>query len=116
MLYLLQTRHLIDPGTIDIILLVVLIIVHASIFGGFCAYVARSKNLNPDGWRVLGLVFGVFALIAVAGCPIKRSFTEKEAECLPIKKCPKCVEWVKREALVCKYCSHNFKDEGLFKE
>lgn len=36
---------------------------------GFAAFIAKSKNRDPGNWFVLGLLFGVFALIGVAAVP-----------------------------------------------
>lgn len=35
------------------------------IIGFFCAFIAQEKN-RSGGWFVLGLLFGIFALIAIA--------------------------------------------------
>jgi hypothetical protein len=37
---------------------------------GFCVYLAEEKNRNSTVWGVLGLLFGIFALIATAGLPV----------------------------------------------
>lgn len=39
------------------------------LFAITCAVIAGSKNRNPLGWGALGLVGGVFALVAVAAMP-----------------------------------------------
>ena len=39
------------------------------VVGGFSAFVAKQKNRDPVGWFLLGLLFSLFALIAVASVP-----------------------------------------------
>lgn len=39
------------------------------VFGGFCAYVASEKNRSAVAWGILGALFGLIALIAIAGLP-----------------------------------------------
>jgi hypothetical protein len=47
---------------------------------GFSAYVADVKNRNAATWGILGLVFGIFALIAIAGLPVAEPTTERARE------------------------------------
>lgn len=44
--------------------------------GGFAAFIAREKNREPFGWFILGAIFGIIALISIAGAPSM----EREAE------------------------------------
>lgn len=37
--------------------------------GGTAAYIAGTKNRDGTSWFFLGLIFGVFALIAIAAVP-----------------------------------------------
>ena len=46
-----------------------ILIVVAVAGGGFTAAVASSKNRDPVGWFVLGALFPLFGLIAVAAMP-----------------------------------------------
>ena len=43
--------------------------VQAVVSATFCAVVADGKNRSVPAWIVLGLVFGLYALVAVAGLP-----------------------------------------------
>ena len=40
------------------------------ICAGFCAYVAKAKNLNRTNWFSLGFLFSIIALIALIGLPV----------------------------------------------
>ena len=54
----------------DIALVVVMIVViHASIAAAFCACLAAEKNRDAWSWFFLGAVFGLIALIAIVGMP-----------------------------------------------
>lgn len=37
--------------------------------GGVSAYIASQKNRSTLNWLLLGLIFGIFALIAIAAVP-----------------------------------------------
>jgi hypothetical protein len=50
-------------------MLIALIIIDAIVCAGFCAYISGQKNRNTTSWLLLGLLFGVFALIAIAATP-----------------------------------------------
>lgn len=44
----------------------------------FSAWLARQKNYAPARWFILGLIFGIFGLIAIAGAP--HIFSGKQLE------------------------------------
>lgn len=46
---------------------------------GFAAFIAKSKNRDPGNWFVLGLLFGVFALIGIAAVPALSQASSTEA-------------------------------------
>lgn len=37
-----------------------------------CGFMAEAKGLNPTGWVIGGVVFGVFAIIVLAFVPSKK--------------------------------------------
>ncbi len=39
------------------------------ICAGFSSYIANQKNRSATNWFVLGLLFGIFALISIAAIP-----------------------------------------------
>ncbi len=49
--------------------LVVFWILQAIVFGGFCAWLAKQKDRDPVGWFMLGALFSLIALIAIAAVP-----------------------------------------------
>jgi len=40
--------------------------------GILCAYIASEKNRGGTGWFFAGLVFGIFAVIAIVACTEQR--------------------------------------------
>ena len=84
-------------------------VVSAFACGVFSAHLADTKGHNSTSWLILGLLFGVFGLIAAAGLPMRQEGVASRDERLT-KKCPMCAEQVKLEAQVCRYCGHEFND------
>lgn len=49
--------------------ILIYLIVYGVASGVTCGYVASEKNRSTGGWFLLGLLFGVFAMFAIAGVP-----------------------------------------------
>jgi hypothetical protein len=45
--------------------IVLAFLVYGVVFGAFSAYVAGTKNRDEAAWFVLGMVFGIVALLAI---------------------------------------------------
>jgi len=85
-------------AALDLILFSILII------AVFTAAIGMSKGRSFLGWLILGAVFPILGLIAVAAMPnLKGQIRAGDA-----KKCPSCAETVRREAAVCRHCGHTF--------
>ncbi|MBU1298213.1 MAG: hypothetical protein KKF20_02705 [Bacteroidetes bacterium] len=92
----------------------VLLVLQAVISGFLSMDIAEKKGHSSGAWFACGFFFGVLGLIAAAGLPIKQSATPAGASFL--KKCPKCAEPIRKEALVCKYCANTFSKEQVIAE
>ena len=63
---------------------------------GFCAWLAEVKGRDGFWWILWGLLFGIVALIAIAGAPSVPMRLERQ--------CPNCDEAISANALVCHWC------------
>ena len=62
----------------------------------FCAWLAEVKGRDGFWWILWGLLFGIVALIAIAGAPSVPDRLERQ--------CPNCDESISVKALVCHWC------------
>ena len=67
------------------------------LFGLVGLAIGLKKGLNPAMAVLGGILLGPFSILMV--------FVSSDA-----KKCPKCAEMVKKEAVVCKHCQHTFSE------
>lgn len=49
--------------------LAVALFIQGAVFGGFCAYIAGTKNRSQFNWFILGGFFSLIALITIAVVP-----------------------------------------------
>lgn len=73
------------------------------------AVVASAKGRNAFGWLILGVLFGLFALIVVAVIssnkpqPVVMAGGEVATPDTHVR-CPECRELVRKDAKRCKHC------------
>lgn len=72
------------------------------------AGIASHKGRSVGGWFIIGLVFGIFAVIVVAVLSSNKPaavFAEAEAPTPETHvRCPECRELVRMDARKCKHC------------
>ena len=81
-----------------------LILLNGIIFGSFCSNLAVKKGYSSGTWFAGGFFFGIIALIALAGSPVKEVISN-------LKECPECKEMIKINANRCKHCGYRFTEE-----
>ena len=68
----------------------------ALIFGAVSASIAYDKGRNSVGWFLTGLMIGPFSLVVLAMPSRPRQGR--------LAECPACLEVVRDEASICRYC------------
>lgn len=80
------------------------------LFWLFCAaataIIAGARGRSVIGWLLLGLLFGIFALIVVAVIPAPPDHIVNRRDYLP---CPFCREPINKYSTKCKHCHSSVK-------
>lgn len=58
-----------------------LVVIQGIVMGAFCGYIATQKNKLYLDWFILGLIFSILALIAIAAVPKEDISAYKDNQC-----------------------------------
>lgn len=84
------------------------ILIFAVILGVNVGMIAESKGKEFAPWWLYGTLLFVVAIVHVLLVKPSEAHQERRALEDGGKKCPQCAEVVKKQAKICRYCSHDF--------
>lgn len=70
-----------------------------------CVGIADDKGRSSFAWGCLGMLLGPLALILLLLFQTdSKALERRDIEEGRMKRCPRCREWIKRKANLCRYC------------
>lgn len=79
--------------------------------GGVAAYIANARGADGGLGFLAGVLLGPFGIVIAAFMGSDSARDERAISVGSKKKCPRCAEPVQREALVCRFCGHEFSED-----
>lgn len=76
------------------------------VMAGVVAIIASSKGRGGFGWFLYGLLLWPIALVHILVQRTDTAVADRRASRDPdLRKCPRCAEFIRREARVCRFCN-----------
>lgn len=79
------------------------------ICGGIAAWIVKERGGDAVNGFLVGLLLGPLGFVAAFFMGNERQVEANKVAAGVFKKCPRCAELVKPDALVCKHCAHEFE-------
>lgn len=80
----------------------ILVLIGLLSFGAITAKIASDKGGSATLWFIAGALLPLIALLLAI------FLSSESVNSRAFKKCPKCAESVRREALICRFCNYEF--------
>jgi hypothetical protein len=83
------------------------------LFGIACAVIASNQKRDGCGWFIAGVLLGpfglIFLLITKTKAQVDQETAQKRGVAGDYKKCPKCAEVIRKEAVKCRFCQSDLE-------
>ena len=76
-----------------------------------CLQIAENKGRSVFAWGCVGMLLGPLALILLLLVqPDYQAMQQQDLEEGQMRECPRCREWIKKKANLCRYCGSELAD------
>ena len=82
------------------------------LFGLLTSIISRNKGYSGVGGFIVGVLLGPLGLIIELITPKRQNTLNKRSG--NTQKCPHCAEYIKEDAVVCRYCGNSLESQSGF--